>query len=155
MGGIGISEQIADVLDTGSMVWMHAYTYSAHPVGCAVALRTLDIIEREDLPGQSAEKGAHLLGGLRQALSGHPHVGEVRGKGLMCGIEIVQDRQTKADFAASDQIGAKVHTAAQKRGLFSRLRGDVYLLAPPAVTTTAELDRIVEIMDEAIREVLR
>jgi adenosylmethionine-8-amino-7-oxononanoate aminotransferase len=154
LGGTGVSERIAEVLDSGSMAWMHAYTYSAHPVGCAVALRTLDIVEQEDFPGQSAEKGTYLLRGLQQALSGHPHVGEIRGKGLMCGIEIVQDRQTKAEFPPSDQIGAKVHAAAQKRGLFSRLRGDVFCLAPPVITTTAELDRIVEIMDGAIGDVL-
>lgn len=154
MGGVGFSERIAQVLDTGEMTWMHAYTYSAHPVGCAVALRTLDIIEQEDFPAQAAEKGAYLLKGLRAALASHPHVGEVRGKGLMCGIEIVQNKETKAEFPATDQIGPKVHLAAQRRGLFSRLRGDVFCLAPPVVTPVNVLDRIVEILAESIREVL-
>jgi adenosylmethionine-8-amino-7-oxononanoate aminotransferase len=154
LGGIGISEAIANVLDTGEMTWMHAYTYSAHPVGCAVALKTIDIIEREDFPAQAAEKGAYLLKNLQQALAGHPHVGEVRGKGLMCGIEYVQDKQTKAEFPPAEQVGARVHAAAQKRGLFSRLRGDVFCLAPPIITPTAQLDRIVEIMADATREVL-
>jgi adenosylmethionine-8-amino-7-oxononanoate aminotransferase len=154
LGGIGISEAIANVLDTGELTWMHAYTYSAHPVGCAVALKTIDIIEREDFPAQAAEKGAYLLKNLQQALAGHPHVGEVRGKGLMCGIEYVQDKQTKAEFPPADQVGARVHAAAQKRGLFSRLRGDVFCLAPPIITPTAQLDRIVEIMADATREVL-
>ncbi len=153
-GGIGVNEEIAHVLDTGKMVWMHAYTYSAHPVGCMVALRNLDIIEREGLPAQAAEKGAYLLERLEGALSDHPHVGEVRGLGMMLAIELVQDKPTKAEYAPEEKVGMKVHDAAQERGLFSRLRGDVFLLAPPAVTTTAQLDRIVEIMRESVAAVL-
>jgi adenosylmethionine-8-amino-7-oxononanoate aminotransferase len=155
LGGIGINETIAAVLDAGEMPWMHAFTYSAHPVGCAVALKTLEIIEREDFPAQAAEKGSHLLRRLQEALAGHPHVGEVRGKGLMCGVEFVQDKGTKAEYPPTDQIGSKVHAAAQKRGLFSRLRGEsVFCLAPPVVTPYPILDRIVEILAESVREVL-
>lgn len=154
LGGVGMSERIAKVLDTGEMTWMHAYTYSAHPVGCAVALRTLDIIEQEDFPTQATEKGAYLLKQLQAALASHPHVGDVRGKGLMCGIELVQDKSTKADYPLTDGIGHKVHLAAQRRGLFSRLRGDVFCLAPPVITPTSILDRIVEILAESVCEVL-
>ena len=119
---------------------MHAFTYSAHPVGCAVALKTLEIIERENFPGQAAEKGAHLLRGLKAALGSYPHVGDVRGKGLMCGVEFVQDKGTKAEYPPTDQIGSKVHAAAQKRGLFSRLRGEsVFCLAPPVITASRML----------------
>ena len=115
----------------------------------------LEIVEKEDFPGQAATKGYYLLRSLQAALAGHPHVGEVRGKGLMCGIEIVQDRQTKAEFPVTDPMGSKVHAAAQRRGLFSRLRGEsVFCLAPPIMTPTPILDRIVEIMAESIREVL-
>ena len=155
LGGIGINEKIANVLDAGELPWMHAFTYSAHPVGCAVALATLDIIQKEDFPTQADEKGALLLRGLQSALSSHAHVGDVRGKGLMCGIEFVQDRRTKAEYPAEEKIGSKIHAAAQKRGLFSRLRGEsVFCLAPPVVTPAPVLDRIVEIMAEAVAEVL-
>jgi adenosylmethionine-8-amino-7-oxononanoate aminotransferase len=154
LGGVGISEEIAQVLDTGEMTWMHAFTYSAHPVGCAVALRNLDLVEQEDYPRQSAEKGAHLLKNLQQALESHPHVGEVRGIGLMCAIEYVQDKSSKAEFPASDGIGHRVHLAAQQRGLFSRLRGDVFCIAPPPITPLPVLDRIVEIMAESTQAVL-
>lgn len=155
LGGVGVSEKIAGVLDAGEPPWMHAFTYSAHPVGCAVALKMLDIIAAEDFPGQAAAKGQRLLAGLQNALAGHPHVGEVRGKGLMCGIEFVQDKATKAEYPPEQKIGSKVHAAAQKRGLFSRLRGEsVFCLAPPIVTPEPVLDRIVSIMGEAVREVL-
>ncbi|MSR56304.1 MAG: aspartate aminotransferase family protein [Planctomycetaceae bacterium] len=155
LGGVGMTEAIARVLDGGAPPWMHAFTYSAHPVGCAVALKTLDIIEQEEFPKQAAQKGAYLLEGLQAALAAHPHVGDVRGKGLMCGIEFVQDKATKLEHPAEQKIGSKVHAAAQKRGLYSRLRGEsVFCLAPPVVTPYAILDRIVEIMGEAVREVL-
>jgi adenosylmethionine-8-amino-7-oxononanoate aminotransferase len=155
LGGLGVSDAIAEVLDTGDLTWMHAYTYSAHPVGCAVALATLGIIERDNYPQQAAEKGAYFLRRLQDALGSHPHVGEVRGKGLMCAIEFVADKETKAEYPADQKIGSRVHAAAQARGLFSRLRGEsVFCLAPPIVTEEKVLDRIVEIMVGAIEDVL-
>lgn len=154
LGGVALSEPISQVLDTGDMTWMHAFTYSAHPVGCAVAMRNLDIIEQENFPAQAAEKGTYLLEGLRSALASHPHVGDVRGKGLMCGIEIVQDKSTKAEFPPQEGMGQRVHLAAQERGLFSRLRGDVFCIAPPVITPKPLLDRIVTIMAESVRAVL-
>ncbi len=154
LGGIGVDDEIAEVLDTGDPKWMHAFTYSAHPVGCAVALRTLQIIEEEDFPGQAARKGALLLERLREELADHPHVGEVRGKGLMCAVEFVQDRATRAEFPAEERVGIRIHEETQERGLISRLRGDVFCLAPPIVTPEAELDRIATILAESTRAVL-
>ena len=153
-GGIGVNDTIAEALESDPAVWMHSYTYSAHPVGCAVALRTLRIIDEEDFPGQAADKGAALLARLRSALADHPHVGEVRGQGLMCGVELVQDKATKAEFPPQEKIGTRVLAEALERGLFSRVRGDVFLLAPPIITTHAQLDRAVEILAESVRAVL-
>ncbi|MDA1312779.1 MAG: aspartate aminotransferase family protein [Acidobacteria bacterium] len=153
-GGVGVSDTIAEVLDESPSPWMHAFTYSAHPVGCAVSLRNIRIIEEEDFLAQAAEKGDYLLRALRAALEDHPHVGDVRGLGLMCGVEIVKDRSTKEEFPASDKVGARLNAETQKRGLFSRLRGDVYCLAPPVVTTRQQLDRIVDVMSESITAVL-
>jgi putrescine---pyruvate transaminase len=154
LGGVGVSDEIAEVFDSGSSVYMHAYTYSAHPVGCAVGLAMLDIIEKENFPAQAAEKGEYLLSKLRAALAAHPHVGDVRGLGLMAAVEFVQDKTTKAEFPPEQQIGVKVHAAAQQRGLFSRLRGDVFCIAPPIVTTTAQLDQLVDGLQGAVVEVL-
>ena len=154
LGGIGINENIAETLDSGEMVWMHAYTYSAHPVGCAVALRNLDIIEQEYFPSQATEKGAYFLEKLQTRLSNHPHVGEVRGLGLMCAVEIVKNKATKEEFPAEETIGIRVHEETQERGLFSRLRGDVFCLAPPIITSEVQLNRIVEILQKSIEAVL-
>jgi adenosylmethionine-8-amino-7-oxononanoate aminotransferase len=154
LGGVGINDEIAGVLDSGQAVWMHAYTYSAHPVGCAVALANLEIIEREDFPRQAAEKGAHLLRELRVALAANAHVGEVRGLGLMCAVEFVADKTTKAEFPPEQKVGVRIHEAAQERGLFSRLRGDVFCIAPPIITPYEQLDRIVAILHDATEAVL-
>jgi putrescine---pyruvate transaminase len=154
LGGVGINDRIAEVFEAADKVWMHAYTYSAHPVGCAVALAMLDLIKREDFVGQAREKGQLLLDGLKQALAGHPQVGDVRGLGLMCGIEYVKDKTTKQEFAPEEKIGPRVHAAAQERGLFSRLRGDVFCLAPPAITSPAQIERIVSITKDATEAVL-
>jgi adenosylmethionine-8-amino-7-oxononanoate aminotransferase len=154
LGGVGVSEEIARVLDTGEKTWMHAYTYSAHPVGCAVALRTLDILEGDNYPAMAAEKGAYLLRKLREALADHPHVGDVRGLGLVAAVEYVQDKGTKAEYPPTDKVGHRVHLAAQERGLFTRLRGDCFCIAPPVITPYPVLDQIVERLHDATVAVL-
>jgi adenosylmethionine-8-amino-7-oxononanoate aminotransferase len=154
LGGIGVSDRIAGTMDESGVPWMHAHTYSAHPVGCAVALRTLQIIEDEHLVAEAARKGEYLLGALGARLAGHPHVGEIRGRGLMCAVEFVRDRDTREPFEPAEQVGGRIHAEARARGLFSRVRGDVFVLAPPLVTPDDLLDRIAEILAEATRAVL-
>lgn len=154
LGGIGVSDEIAATMDASGKPWMHAYTYSSHPVGCAVALAMLDIIEREDFPAQAAAKGKRLLVGLKDALSGHANVGDVRGLGLMCAVEIVKDRATKVEFDAADNVGGRIGAAMVQRGMFTRLRGDVITIAPPIITPDDEIDRIVEITAGAVQDVI-
>ncbi|MEX2188298.1 MAG: aspartate aminotransferase family protein [Pirellulales bacterium] len=155
LGGLGMSDAIAAVLDDAetSRVWMHAHTYSAHPVGCAVALANLDIIEREGLVAQAAERGRYL--NRRAAtLATHKNVGEVRGLGLMTAVEIVADRESKAEFPPEEKIGARIHAATQQRGMFTRMRGDVYNIAPCYIVEERQIDRMVEILGESIDDVL-
>lgn len=154
LGGIGISDEIADVMDAANTPWMHAYTYSAHPVGCAIGVAMLDIINREDYPAMAAEKGKRMLVHLKDALGDHPHVGEIRGIGLMCAVEFVRDRTTKEEFAAADKVGPRITQGTMDRGMFSRVRGDIYYLAPPITTTEEQLDRMVDILAESTRTVL-
>lgn len=154
LGGIGISDEIASVMNDSGSPWMHAYTYSSHPVGCAVALAMMDIVENEDFVGQAQTKGKHLLVKLKEALADHPHVGEVRGLGMMCGVELVKDKATKEMFDASDGIGAKVHAETVKRGMFSRVRGDCYCVAPPIVTSESTIDDIASILGDSVKAVL-
>ena len=153
-GGIGVNDTIASALDNDDRVWMHAYTYSAHPVGCAVALRNLRIIEDEDLTGQCADKGRRLLSTLQATLGDHPHVGDIRGKGLMCAVEFVADRGSAESFPTDEKVGPRLQQEAARRGLFSRVKADSYLLAPAAVITDDQLDRVVEILADSVRTVL-
>ena len=154
LGGIGLSDRIAETIDSGDPVWMHAYTYSAHPVSCAVALANLRIIREEGLVGMAAEKGAALIRNLEQAVGGHPHVGEVRGKGLIAAVEIVADRETRELFPASDKVGPRVLQGIDERGVFSRVRGDVFVCAPPVCSTSADLEQIADAVAGALTEVL-
>ena len=95
-----------------------------------------------------------MLVKLKEALGNHPHVGEVRGLGMMCGVELVKDKASKQMFAAKDGIGAKVHVETVKRGMFSRGRGDVYCVAPPIVTGESTIDDIADILGASVRAVL-
>ncbi len=153
-GGIGVSDAIADAMDASSEPFMHAYTYSAHPIGSAIACAMIDLIQREDFPGQAAEKGERLMNSLKSALGDHPHVGDIRGLGLLAGVEYVKDKATKEAFDPAQQVGNKILNAAIERGLFSRVRGDVFCLAPPIVTEESELDRLAAILRAATIDVL-
>lgn len=154
LGGIGVSDEITKTMEDSGKPFMHAYTYSAHPVGCAIANAMLDVIDKEDFPGQAATKGKRLLDGLKDALGDHPNVGDIRGLGLMCGIEYVKDRSTKEVFDGAEGIGPKIHAETMERGMFSRVRGDVYCLAPPIVSSEDTIDQIVEIVADSTKAVL-
>ena len=154
LGGIGVSDQIADVLKNSDKPWMHAYTYSGHPTTCAVALATLDIIENENLPGQAASKGEAMLQKYRDALESHPHVGNIRGKGMMHGIEIVEDKATKKWFEPAFGLGAKLTKALMNNGLYTRVRSEVICSAPPLPSDETTLDKMVEIVHQSVTEVL-
>ncbi len=154
LGGIGISDEIAATMDESGKPWMHAYTYSAHPTGCAIGCAMMDLIEREDFPGQAATKGKRLLVGLKDALADHPHVGEIRGLGLMCAVEYVKDRDTKEAFDPAEGVAARINDEALARGLFSRFQPDMYMIAPPIVTDEETIDRTVAIVADSTKAVL-
>ena len=154
LGGIGISDTIRDVINgvPPGKRWMHAFTYSGHPTCCAVALANIDILEREKLAERSAVSGKRLLEKLR-TLESMEHVGNVRGLGLMAAVEVVADKATKQLFPAEIGLTQKLIDAMLDRGLYTRAVMDCICLAPPLVTTDAQIDRIVEIVGETIRSV--
>jgi taurine-pyruvate aminotransferase len=128
-------------------------TYGGHPVAAAVAVRNIEILVEEKLTERSAEIGAYLIDGLR-GLMRHPMVGDVRGKGLLCGVELVKDRKTKEPADAA-QITA-VQDFCRDNGVLvgrsggGRRFGNTITLSPPLVITRAECDRIVDTLDRAI-----
>ena len=135
-----------------SVKFMHAWTNAGHATAAAVGLRNLQIIEDENLVENAAARGDQLLGGL-QRLAEHPNVGNVRGLGFMCGFDLLEDPDADKPFAASKGAGLKLLAACKQRGLISRARADAYLLAPPLIASEQEVDEILNIVEDALREV--
>jgi 4-aminobutyrate aminotransferase len=139
----------------GLMAWppgAHASTFGGNPVSCAAALATIKLL-RERVVQNAADVGAHLMSGLKALAEKHPLIGDVRGRGLMIGVELVRDRQTKE--RATDERDAVV-TAAFNRGLLILGAGkNAVRFSPPLVLTRAEAETAVRIFDEALSEVER
>lgn len=157
LGGIMVSREIKDAIDSvpPDSRWMHAFTYSGHPTCCAVALKNLEILERERLWENAARMGTRLHQGLAQTFGDHPHVGDVRGgKGLLAAIELVADRASKAAFPADRQVGPRVHAEMLKRGVVTRIRGESIFFAPPLVVNEAQVDRLVAVTRDAVKAAL-
>jgi taurine-pyruvate aminotransferase len=145
----------ADPADSGRL--RHINTFGGHPAGCAVALETLAIMEEEGLVERSATAGAALLARLQDALGDHPLVGDVRGRGLLIGIELVADQATRAP--AERAVSAGIVAAAQHRGLLVGRNVDtaagldnVIALAPPLSFTDADADHIVDVLGAVFAE---
>ena len=152
MGAAIWSKEVHETITDGPGKFMHAYTNAGHATGAAVGLRNLQIFEDENLVANAAARGDQLLSGL-QRLSENPHIGNVRGLGFMCGFDILKDPETDEAFPASDGMGGKLLKACQRRGLISRVRNDGYLLAPPLVASEEQVDEILNIVEDAVREV--
>lgn len=148
LGGIGVSGRIKDVLDHADPAkrWWHGYTYSGHPVAAAVALATLDVLEKKNLVERSAVLGERLRGAIRDGLAHHPHLGEVRGLGLLAGIELVADRQSRARFDDKTDFSGRLKAEFMKRGLCTRVLTDIICLAPPLTASETEIDQIAAIV---------
>jgi adenosylmethionine-8-amino-7-oxononanoate aminotransferase len=161
-GFVAASEAIhATLTADGGPAFVHGFTYSHGPVAAAVATEVLRILEDEDLVAASATKGERLLADLRTRLGDHPHVGEVRGRGLLVGVELVEDRASRQPFPRRARVTEAVIRAARERGLLvysgtgnaNGVDGDTILLGPPFVITDPELDRVVDRVADAIETV--
>ncbi|MEE2692178.1 MAG: aminotransferase [Pseudomonadota bacterium] len=119
----------------------HGFTYGGHPVSCAVALKTLELMERWRIGEHVAKAGAHFQNGLR-AFADHPLAGDVRGVGLVSAIELVSDRKTKAGFGKPGAAGLVIEKLARDNGLIIRPLGDTIAFCPPLVITEAEIDEM-------------
>jgi 4-aminobutyrate--pyruvate transaminase len=153
LGGVGVTDQIFDVLSAPDRMFMHGFTYSGHPVACAVAMPNLRIIEEERLPENAARAGAYLLGKLSE-LGDRPYIGNVRGKGLMLFVEVVADKATKTKFDPARNIGGKLTTATRKHGIIVRATNDGIAIAPILTIQQAELDTIANAIADSLGEVL-
>jgi adenosylmethionine-8-amino-7-oxononanoate aminotransferase len=158
IGAVLAQAPIVDAFAQGSGLFQHGHTYLGHPVACAAALAVQRVIARDDLLAAVRRQGAGLDERLRAAFGNHPHVGDVRGRGLFRAVELVADRHTKAPFDPALRLHARIKTEAMAHGLMvypmggtiDGQRGDHVLLAPPFIVTDADLDAIVERLVRAI-----
>ena len=120
----------------------HGYTYSGHPVGCAAALATLDVTFGQDLPGNALARGEQLMTSLKALQAEHEMIGDVRGKGLMVGIELVADRESKTplDLQLGEALADRVFAA----GAMIRVTGNIIIMSPPLVITESEIDSLTQ-----------
>ena len=144
-----ISEKIWKVLRDASPEMgplMHGFTYSGHPVGGAVALANLDIMEREGLIENSATMGAYLRDQLRERLADNPFVGDVRGAGLMVAVEFVADKEPRRFFDAETQPHRIISRKVLEEGVLVRALpyGEITSFSPPLCITRREIDEVVE-----------
>ncbi len=162
IGAMLCSRQIYDTIAHGSGFFQHGHTYIGHPVACAAGLAVVEAILERDLVPRVREMGAKLESTLRAALGEHPHVGDIRGRGLFLGLELVADRPSKAPFDPAQAIAARLKDAAFEAGLIcypmrgtrDGREGDHVLLAPPFIIEDSHVDEITDKLTRALHTVL-
>lgn len=150
-GAAMISKKVADAFESnrdGFGAIGHGYTYSAHPVGAAAALATLREIEVANVADNAAVRGEELLRGCRALMDKHELVGDVRGKGLMIGLELVADRDSKQP--ADKEVPQTVLEVAYVNGVMLRVSGNLVILSPPLVITNEQVNVILAALDAGL-----
>ena len=159
LSGSIVSDKMWSVLERGTDEngpIGHGWTYSAHPIGAAAGVANLELIDALDLVGNAGRVGGYLNEALTDALADHPHVGDVRGEGMLAAVEFLRDRDSRSFFDASDKIGPQVAAALLDQGVIARAmpQGDILGFAPPFCLTTQEADEIVGKTLKAVTKVL-
>lgn len=158
IGAVLAHERIVRAIAEGSGFFQHGHTYMGHPVACAAALAVQQVIERDGLLARVQRLGDQLEAALIERFGNHPHIGEIRGRGLLRGLELVRERSSRAPFDPALRLHARIKAEAMQRGLIcypmggtiDGRRGDHVLLAPPFIISEAEIGLIVERLGEAI-----
>jgi len=160
LGAVAIHEKVVEVFRSSNRSsFFTGYTYSGHPVACAAGLAVLRYIMKNDLVTRCAKMGSYLFG-HSERLKALPIVGDIRGKGLLLGIEIVRSKEKKTPFERSQRIAESIVRQARDRGLVivpghgleDGVVGDLLMLAPPFIITEAEIDTVLDLLEEVILE---
>jgi adenosylmethionine-8-amino-7-oxononanoate aminotransferase len=160
LGAVLVSRKVVEAFECGTGAFQHGFTYQAHPVATAAGNAVLDFIESQNLFERVQSTAQRLCSDLKQ-LESHPHVGEIRGLGLLLGIEFVKNKSTREPFPREDNIAEKIRQAAlaenvltyPSQGCVDGIRGDHVLLAPPFVLTSAESEIIARALGAALARV--
>lgn len=142
LGGVMVGDRVAKVLIEQGGEFNHGYTYSGHPVACAVALANLEVMEREDLPRKVREDLAPYLAQRFGELADHPLVGVAETCGLVAGLVLVKDKETRTPFDPELSVGMMCRAHCFKNGLIMRAVGDRMIISPPLVITRAQIDEM-------------
>jgi len=162
IGALLTSGKIYDAVVNGSGFFQHGHTYTGHATACAGALAVQRAVKNRGLLAKVGERGAGLEARLRARFGEHPHVGEIRGRGLFWALELVEDRASKRPFEAQRRVGARLKLQALENGLMcypmagtlDGVSGDHVVLAPPYIITEAQLDEIVDKLARSIEQVI-
>ena len=158
IGALMCTDTVHDAIANGSGFFQHGHTYMGHTAACAGALAVQQVIQEEGLLKNVITQGANLESALNERLGNHAHVGDIRGRGLFWGIELVSDRSSKTPFAPESRLHAKVKMEAMKLGLMcypmggtvNGKDGDHILLAPPFIVNADDVAQIAETIGDAI-----
>lgn len=152
ISAVGLHNRIADVLIDGGEI-NHGYTYSGHPVACAVAIANINFIRDNAIVEMVRETtGPYLEAGLRQLAERQPLIGEVRGKGMMWALQLVKDRDQKTLFTDEDDIGTKCRDHCFENNLVMRAVGQSMIMSPPLTISKSEIDELLEKAERAISQ---
>lgn len=159
LSGSIISDRVWKVLEQGTDEngpIGHGWTYSAHPICAAAGVANLKLIDDLNLIANAKEVGAYLNATMQEALGDHPNVGDIRGEGLLCAVEYVEDKDSNSFFDPARKIGPMVSASMLERGVIARAmpQGDITGFAPPFCITKAEVDTVVGVTAEAVKAVL-
>ena len=152
IGAVMVSDRIAEVLDRENREFTHGYTYSGHPVACAVALRNLQIMRDERVVENARDRVMDYLQARFREFSDHPLVGEVRGKGFLGALELVKDKQTREKYDDKGSAGITCRGVCADNGLIMRAMGDSMILCPPLIITSAQVDELMEKIGTSLDE---
>jgi len=155
-GGAATTTKIAEKIESGPYERLLSFpTWGGNPVSSAGVLANIAIIERENLVDNSAKMGEYLLEGFKDRLSRHAIVGDIRGIGLLVGVELVADRKTKAYFNPESNITYRIFEEMESKGLLARDFESTILLTPPLCVTKTDLDEMIDIVDEVVSELAK
>ena len=154
LGGVLVNDKVTDVISKGGE-FVHGFTYSGHPVACAVALENLEIIERENILELVKNKTAPYLEERWKKLSDHPLIGEARIKGLVAAIEISNNKETRGRFSSDISAGSICRDIAISNGLVMRAVGDTMIIAPPLIISESEIDELIDKTTKTLDETNR
>ncbi|MDE9448876.1 aspartate aminotransferase family protein [Aliiroseovarius sp. Z3] len=160
LSGSILSDKVWKVLEQGTDEngpIGHGWTYSAHPIGAAAGVANLKLLDDLDLITNAGKVGAYLQQGMRDALSDHPHVGDIRGEGMLCAVEFVSDKDSRIFFDATDKIGPQISAKLlEQSSVIARAmpQGDILGFAPPFCLTRDEADTVVAATHRAVTSVL-